>query len=54
MHGEEGVVPGIDEKNDDEYFETKIRGAENVTEWAEKINEKWANKNGKQLVIVRP
>lgn len=136
MPGEEGVVPGIVEKNkgvtyeridvrkaiewdiettdedvvfnlaavhrtpghkDNEYFETNIRGAENVTEWcekhgikkmvftssiapygaaeelkkestlptpntpygisklvAEKIHEKWAEKNKGQLVIVRP
>lgn len=136
MPGEEGVVPGIVEKNDDvvyervdvrkqiewdietteddvvfnlaavhrtpghediEYFETNIRGAENVTAWcekkgikkmlftssiapygaaeelkkestlptpntpygisklvAEKIHEKWAEKNNGQLVIVRP
>lgn len=136
MPGEEGVVPGVVEKNegvvyervdvrkkieweiettendvvfnlaavhrtpghkDEEYFETNIRGAENVTEWceahsikkmlftssiapygaaeelkkettlptpntpygisklvAEKIHEKWAEKNGSQLVIVRP
>lgn len=32
MPGEEEVVPGIVEKNDDEYFETNIRDAENVTE----------------------
>ncbi|MEJ8737268.1 NAD(P)-dependent oxidoreductase [Erysipelotrichaceae bacterium HCN-30851] len=77
MPGEEGVVPGIVEKNDDviyervdvrkkiewniqttekdivfnlaavhrtpghedyEYFETNIRGAENITEWCEKHN----------------
>lgn len=136
MPGEEGVVPGIVEKNngviyervdvrkkieldiktteedvvfnlaavhrtpghkDIEYFETNIRGAENVTEWAtnhnikhilftssiapygaaeelkrestlptpntpygisklvaEKIHEKWAEKNNAQLIIVRP
>ena len=136
MPGEEGVVPGIVEKNDGviyervdvrkkiewnvetsendvvfnlaavhrtpghrdrEYFETNIRGAENVTEWcerkgiikmlftssiapygaaeelkkettlptpntpygisklvAEKIHEKWSEKVGGQLVIVRP
>lgn len=136
MPGEEGVVPGIVEKNDGvvyervdvrkkiewdvettpedvvfnlaaihrtpghediEYFETNIRGAENVTEWcerkgikqmlftssiapygaaeelkteatlptpntpygisklvAEKIHEKWMEKNKGQLVIVRP
>lgn len=136
MPGEEGVVPGIVEKNDGviyervdvrkkieweietteddvvfnlaavhrtpghedhEYFETNIRGAENVTKWceehnikkmvftssiapygaseelktedtlptpntpygisklvAEKIHEKWAAKNGGQLLIVRP
>jgi nucleoside-diphosphate-sugar epimerase len=136
MPGEEGVVPGIVEKNDGvvyeridvrkpiewdiqvtaddvvfnlaavhrtpghediEYFETNIRGAENVTAWcekkgikkllftssiapygaaeelkkestlptpntpygisklvAEKIHEKWAEKNNSQLVIVRP
>ncbi|MDO4354889.1 MAG: NAD(P)-dependent oxidoreductase [Clostridia bacterium] len=136
MPGEEGVVPGIVEKNegvkyervdvrkpiewdvnttaedvvfnlaavhrtpghaDNEYFETNIRGAENVTAWcekkgikkmlftssiapygaaeelkrestlptpntpygisklvAEKIHEKWEEKNNGQLVIVRP
>ena len=136
MPGEEGVVPGIVEKNDGvvyeridvrkkiewniettpndvvfnlaavhrtpghediEYFETNIRGAENVTSWceehnikhmlftssiapygaseekkyentlptpntpygisklvAEKIHEKWSEKTGSQLVIVRP
>lgn len=136
MPGEEGVVPGVVEKNDGvvyervdvrkkiewdietapddvvfnlaavhrtpghediEYFETNIRGAENVTEWceehnikhvlftssiapygaaeelkrestlptpntpygisklvAEKIHQGWADKNGAQLVIVRP
>lgn len=136
MPGEEGVVPGIVEKNDGvfyervdvrkpiewdvqtteddvvfnlaavhrtpghedlEYFETNIRGAENVTSWcekhnikkmlftssiapygaaeelkteatlptpntpygisklvAEKIHEKWMEKNKGQLVIVRP
>ncbi|WP_088228891.1 NAD(P)-dependent oxidoreductase [Desulfosporosinus sp. FKB] len=136
MPGEEGVVPGIVEKNDgviyervdvrkkieweiettpedivfnlaavhrnpghkdEEYFETNIRGTENVTEWcenhhitkilftssiapysaseeekkettlptpntpygisklvAEKIHEKWAVGEGRQLVIVRP
>ena len=39
-----------------EYFETNIRGAENVVAFAEKIHEKWQNGDAthRQLTIVRP
>jgi len=41
---------------DHEYFETNIRGAENVVAFAEKIHEKWQNGDAthRQLTIVRP
>lgn len=41
---------------DHEYFETNIRGAENVVAFAEKIHEKWQNGDAAhlQLTIVRP
>lgn len=40
---------------DHEYFETNIRGAENVVAFAEKIHEKWQNSDAthRQLTIVR-